>query len=183
MRHALYIITSALVLAAGPMLAADDCADLCDADFYASATVESVQQLIDLGVDVNARDDMGKSALHWAAGAQPEVIVALLAAGADVNAKDQLDRAPLHFVAAAGSVENIRLLLDAGAEVNAQTANDWTPIHGAAKFAPPENIMVLLEAGADVGARTEMGESAFDFGFGNTKLEGTDVLKMLEDGQ
>jgi ankyrin repeat protein len=183
MRHALRVITSALIFTAAPVLAADECAELCDADFYVSATAGSVLMLTDRGVDVNARDNIGKSALHWVAGAKPEVISALLAAGADVNAKDQLDRTPLHFVGATSSIENNRLLLDAGAEVNAKTANDWTPIHGAAKFGPPENIMVLLEAGADTAARTEIGESAFDKSPSNTKLVGTKALKMLEDSQ
>lgn len=182
MGHAFHVIAAVLVFAAGPALATDDCAELCNADFYVSATTASVQQLIDQGVDVNATDEIGKSALHWAAGAEPAVISVLLAAEADVNAKDQWDRTPLHFVAAAGSLENIRLLLDAGADVNAKTANDWTPIHGAAKFGSPENIMALLEAGADVAARTEMGESAFDLSSNNSKLAGTEALKMLEVG-
>ena len=183
MRHALRSIATALVFLGGPVLAADDCAELCDADFYLSATSASVQQLIDQGADVNARDEVGKSALHWVAASKPEVISALLAAGADANAKDQWDRTPLHFVAATGSIENISLLLDAGAEVNAKTANDWTPIHGAAKFGAPENIMVLLEAGADAAARTEMGESAFDLSANNLKLVDSEALKILEDSQ
>ena len=183
MKNTLRVIVSALVFSGGPVLAADDCAELCDAEFYMSATAPSVQQLIDQGVDVNARDEIGKSALHLVAKAKPEVISALLAAGADVNAKDQWDRTPLHFVAATGSIENIKLLLDAGAEVNAKTANDWTPIHGAAKFGTPENIMVLLEAGADAAARTEMGESAFDLSPNNPKIAGTEALKILEDSQ
>lgn len=180
----LFLITAwALMITAGAVLADGKCADLCHAEFYATATANDVRQLIDGGVDVNARDEVGKSALHWVATAKPEVISALLAAGAEVNAKDQWDRSPLHFVAATGSVENIQLLLDAGAEVNAKTANDWTPIHGAAKFGSEDQIKVLLEAGADAGARTEMGESAFDFGVGNTNLQGTDVLKVLEAAQ
>ncbi|WP_323784613.1 ankyrin repeat domain-containing protein [Thalassovita sp.] len=183
MRRDVFAIVSALIFAASPVLADGDCAELCDAGFYTTATSADVQQLLDQGADVNARDGIGKTALHWVAGAQPKVIKALLEAGADVNAKDQLDRTPLHFVAATGSVENIRLLLDAGADVNAQTANDWTPIHGAAKFGTEDKIMVLLEAGADAGARTEMGESAYDFGAGNEKLAGTDALKMLENSQ
>lgn len=183
MKDALRIIASALVFAGGPVLAADDCAELCDADFYVSVTAEKVKQLVDQGVDVNARDEVGKSALHWVAGAKPEVISALLAAGADVNAKDQWDRSPLHFVAATGSMESIKLLLDAGGEVNAKTANDWTPLHGAAKFGAPENIMALLEAGADAAARNEMGESAFDLSPNNLKLAGTEALKILEDSQ
>jgi ankyrin repeat protein len=183
MRNALFAVASALMIAAGSVSADGACAELCDASFYMTATSADIQQLIDQGTDVNARDGIGKAALHWAAGAQPEVIATLLEAGAKVNAKDQLDRTPLHFVSATGSVQNIRLLLDAGAEVNAQTANDWTPIHGAAKFGSEEQIMLLLDAGADPAARTEMGESAFDFGAGNAKLAGTDALKVLEDSQ
>lgn len=183
MKNALCIIASALVFAGGPVLAADDCMELCDADFYVSATAEKMQQLVDQGVDVNARDEVGKSALHWVAGAKPEVISALLAAGADVNAKDQWDRSPIHFVAATGSMENIKLLLDAGAEVNAKTANDWTPLHGAAKFGSSESVMALLEAGADAAARTEMGESPFDLSPNNQKLAGTEALKILEDSR
>ncbi len=183
MKNALRFIASVLVFAGAPVLAADGCTDLCDAGFYVSVTAEEMQQMIDQGIDVNARDAVGKSALHWVAKAKPEVIAALLAAGADVNAEDQLDRAPLHFVAATGSFENIKLLLEAGAQVNAKTANDWTPLHGAAKYGSSQSVIVLLEAGADAAARTEMGESPFDFSQDNPALAGTEALKILEDSQ
>ena len=183
MRKCVLAVELALMIAAGPVFADGDCKDLCDAGFYSTATAADVQHLLDQGVKLNARDEVGKSALHWVATAKPEVISTLLEAGANVNSKDQWDRTPLHFVAASGSVENIRLLLDAGAKVNAKTSNDWTPIHGAAKFGSEDQIMVLLEAGADAGARTEMGETAFVFGVGNEKIAGTDALKMLEDSQ
>jgi uncharacterized protein len=183
MRQHLLTALFALVIVAGPALADGDCAELCDSTFYTTATAADVQQLIDQGIDPNALDEVGKIALHWVAAAKPEVITALLAAGADVNAKDQWDRTPLHFVGATGSIQNVRLLLDAGADVNAKTANDWTPIHGAAKFGEADNVIVLLDAGADPSARTEMGESAYDFGVGNAKLAGNDVLKVLEDHQ
>ncbi len=181
MKNALCIIASALVSAGSSVLAADGCADLCDADFYLTATTENLQQLIDQGVDVNARDGVEKAALHWVAGAKPEMILALIAAGADVNARDYLDRTPLLFVAATGTSENIKLLLEAGADVNAKTANDWTPLHGAAKFGSTENIMTLLEAGADAAALTEMGETPFDLSANNSKLAGTEALKLLEE--
>lgn len=182
MRVIFYLI-GLLLLASGPVLAAEPCKQLCKAEFYLSATPQSLQQIIDQGVDVNARDDIGKSALHWVANANPELISALLAAGAEVNAVDQWDRMPLHFVAAAGSAENVSLLLQAGAMLDAKTANDWTPLHGAAKFGSAENIMILLEAGADASARTEMGETAFDLSPGNAKLAGSKALEILEERQ
>ncbi|SFM05048.1 ankyrin repeat domain-containing protein [Shimia aestuarii] len=181
MTRGLLFATYVAVISAGSVFAGGDCRHLCDAKFYTTATVADVREILDGGADVNARDDVGKTALHWVALASPSVVVALLAAGADVNARDQLERTPLHFVAAAGSVENIKLLIDAGADVNAKTANDWTPIHGAAKFGSEEQVMALLEAGADASVKTEMGETVFDFGSSNKKLADTEVLKKLED--
>lgn len=181
MKNICIIVASLSVFASGPALAADPCTDLCNTEFYQSATVESIQQQIDQGTDVNALDGEQKSALHWVAGAKPEVVTALLAAGADVNAKDYLDRAPLLFVAATGTVENITLLLDAGAEVNAKTANDWTALHGAAKFNTAESVMVLLQAGADPAAKTEMGETPFALSPNNQKLVDTEALIILKD--
>ncbi len=183
MKNMLRILTTTLAVAGAPALASDGCTQLCTADFYLSATAQDLQQVIDQGVDVNARDDVGKTALHWVAQAKPEVITTLLTSGADVNAKDKWDRTPLHFVAATGSLENIRLLLGAGAEVNAKTANDWTPIHGAAKFGAAQNVTVLLEAGADATAKTEMGETPFTFGASNPKLEGSEALEILEESR
>ncbi|RYH10011.1 hypothetical protein [Tropicimonas sp. IMCC6043] len=59
----LRVIVSASACWFGPAMAANTCAELCDAGFYASATAESVQQLIESGVDVNAKDEVSKSAL------------------------------------------------------------------------------------------------------------------------
>ena len=85
-------LVAGLVILASPALADGDCVELCDASIYATATAADVQQLLDGGIDVNAQDEVGKTALHWVATAKPEVVVTLLAAGADVNAKDQWDR-------------------------------------------------------------------------------------------
>ncbi len=170
----------ALLLAGTAARAAGDCTTLCDGTFYPTATVETVQQLIQNGADVNGRDSAGKTPLHWAGGADPAVIVALLQAGADVNAVDSLNRAPIHFVTATGSAESITILLNAGADVNARTANDWTPLHGVAKFGAPENVALLIDAGADAGARNEMGESPFDLAKTNQRMAGTEAFEMLK---
>ena len=163
---------------AGPVFAGD-CDTLCDPEFYKTATADGLHQVIEAGADVNARDDVGRVALHWSAGASPAVVSALLQAGADVHARDMYDRTPLHFVSAGGSAENITLLLQAGADVNARTANDWTPLHGVAKFGAPENVALLLAAGADGSAQTQMGETAFVLGQTNARMAGTEALEVL----
>ena len=173
------IAATAIALIVAPAWATDECDVLCDPEFYATAAPKGVQELIDAGADVNARDADGKSPLHWVAKASPETIMTLLEAGGDVNARDYLDRTPLHFVSATSTPENVALLLGAGAEVNARTANDWTPLHGVAKFGIPENIMILLDAGADATARTEMGETPLEFAAINVKIKDSEAYVVL----
>ena len=177
------IAATAIALIVAPAWATGECDVLCDPKFYATAAPKSVQELIDAGADVNARDADGKSPLHWVAKASLETITTLLEAGGDVNARDYLDRTPLHFVSATSTPENVALLLGAGAEVNARTANDWTPLHGVAKFGIPENIMILLDAGADATARTEMGETSLQFAASNEKIKDTEAYLVLKEAQ
>ena len=162
---------------------AGECDVLCHAEFYQTATAETVQQLIEGGADVTAQDGDGKSPLHWVAKADPDVITALIAAGADVNATDNLDRAPLHFVSAMAAPDIVALFIEAGADVNAKTANDWTPLHGVAKFGSPENIRVLLDAGADAGAVNKMGETPFDLAASNERVKASPEYQVLEDAK
>jgi len=177
------LFAGALALGGAAPVLAGECETLCDPEFYKTASVGDLSLLIGAGEDVNARDDVGRAALHWSAGASPAVITALIQAGADVQARDMYDRTPLHFVSATGSAENITLLLQAGADVNARTANDWTPLHGVAKFGTPENVALLLAAGADGAARTQMGETAFVLGKTNSRMAGTEALEVLRSAQ
>ena len=74
-----------------------ECGNLCDDDWWKSATEAHVQAEIDAGADVMARDEGGGTPLHWAARCSaPENIQALLDAGADVMARDENGWTPLH---------------------------------------------------------------------------------------
>lgn len=172
---------AALAVSLTPAAAAGQCEMLCRAEFYQLATVAVIQELLDTGVDVNAKDTGFKSPLHWVAAADPEMIRLLITAGADVNARDALKRTPLHFVSATGSAENIIILLNAGADVNARTANNWTPLHGVAKYGTAENIRILLDAGADASASNDMGETPFDLASTNEQLKESDAYLILKD--
>lgn len=73
--------------------------------------VESLQILAEYGADVRARDDVGRTALHWAAEkGQVEVVFALAELGALVNAADDTGSSPLHLAARKGQVEVLLVL-------------------------------------------------------------------------
>ena len=80
--------------------------------------------------EVNAKDDNGKTPLHWAASAgSKDVAELLLANKAEVNAKENHGRTPLHLAAAEGHKDMAELLLANKAEVNAKDNHGDTPLH------------------------------------------------------
>ena len=64
-----------------------------------SGTVAEVQQAINAGADVSAREVQGPTPLMWAVGynTNPEVLSVLINAGADVNARAEGGATPLMF--------------------------------------------------------------------------------------
>lgn len=79
-------------------------------------------------LNVNVKDAMGRTALHYAAAAaNPAAMVTLLAYGADINAKDANKVTVLHF-----SVEThdcIERALESGAEVDATDSSGRSALH------------------------------------------------------
>jgi ankyrin repeat protein len=123
-----------------------------------------VKRLLELGVDVDARDVDGGTSLQWAAWYGYSGIVAtLLDYGADVNAADHTSgRRALHEAAEHGHVETVKILLGRGAEVDARDKWTWTPLHRAATQGGWRVVEVLLQHGADVNAKTSGGEGPLD---------------------
>ena len=65
---------------------------------WADVDITKVQDLIERGADVNAKDNGGYTPLHWASYNDSIAIAKLLLdAGADLEAKDKWGRTPLDF--------------------------------------------------------------------------------------
>ena len=115
--------------------------------------VDHLKFLLDLGLDVNAKDAYNKMPIHIAASHsfRVDVMELLVEHGADVNAKSQGNLTPLHFVAANHKKSDVvEFLIEQGADVNAVTSNGKRPLD----IAKEENVKETLRlAGAREGSR------------------------------
>ena len=147
------------------------------------------QHMITLGSDVHAKDNRGRTPLHYAAGWNPNVKVAKYLvenkpgmdsdiAGireyvrwlfehkdTDVNATDDTGSTPLHLAARFSiNVEVVEYLISQDANVHAKDNAGKTPLHSTIHHYP--NIAVLeylISQGADVRARDNEGKTALNY--------------------
>ena len=131
--------------------------------------LESVRVLLDLGANVNVRNDQGQAPLHQVLlhNYNPEsyfgcfgVAQLLVERGADVNARDEHDETPLHLAPYFLELKLVRMLLDHGADVYAENSQEQTPLlrvlesryHCQELF---DVAQLLVEHGADVNTRNK----------------------------
>jgi ankyrin repeat protein len=115
--------------------------------------------LIDLGADLEGRDDLGRTPLIQAALAgNSAAIEVLLAAGADADAAEtRRGTTALHLAAFRNRLGVIDALLAHGARVDVVDDNGETPLFWAIGNGHAEAITRLVNAGADINHRNRAG--------------------------
>ncbi|MFC1765705.1 ankyrin repeat domain-containing protein, partial [Planctomycetota bacterium] len=143
-----------------------------------------VLQLLDQGVDVNAKDTAFDNAtpLHLATlGESEDVIRVLVSRAADINAKtESIGFTALHM---ATSIDVAELLIDEGAEVNIRSKwAEYAPLHLAVVSGRMEMVKLLIAKGADVDGGDPTPLEAIGIGAGQSlmdKPEGASDLAAL----
>jgi hypothetical protein len=121
----------------------------------------AIKELLQSGVNPNARTKMGTIPLHVAARkAKAEITRMLIAHGADINAADENGLTPLMSAASAGHVPNIETLLAAGADINAKDGQGFTALIWAVIKGSSRGVEALIENKAEINAKTKEGRTA-----------------------
>lgn len=129
--------------------------------------VDTVKRAIDFGLDVNMRDERGRSLLRAVNDEEVAkylieigIMKILIEAGADVNAADKYGDTPLFVVL---NPDCARLLIDAAANLNAVSNNGETPVHAYCYSDDYCDILkVFVDAGADINTRDINGKTPLE---------------------
>ncbi len=165
---------------------------------------KEIKQLIEKGINIDARDEEHRTPLEWAVELQQtETVAQLIAAGADVNAplrlaaelentnlvktllskganvnvQDWRGRTPLHSAAGTGNTVIVEMLLIKGADVNVKSENGSTPLHEAARRkSNPVIVEMLLTKGANVNARDQWGQTPLHYATDRSSVAVVELL-------
>ncbi len=151
------------------------------ADAAMVGNVATVRSLLTHGADVNAAQQDGMTALHWAAiNGDVDLAKMLLYAGADVSASTRVGGfTALDIAAKDGHAAMVEALLKGGADANGTDVHGTTPLMLAAESGSVQAVNDLLAAGAKVNATEQVKhETALMFASANGR---TDVVNALLD--
>jgi len=131
------------------------------ADAAMQRDLQTVRDLLRHGADVNAPQNDGMTALHWAALEDDAELAGMLVyAGAWLDVGTRLGGyTPLHLAARSGSRAALQALLAAGADPGVRTTSGGAQaLHFAAAANDAVAIELLVAAGADVDGRDDAWE-------------------------
>jgi ankyrin len=176
----LAITLSAVLLVGATSLTADTDLRLVEAVKRQDRT--AIQALLKQGVDINAPQGDGATALHWSVYVDDLVTTDLLIrARANVNSANDLGVTPLFLACSNANAAIVEKLLAAGANPNTQvTTTGVTALMAAARSGSAETVKALLFRGANVNAaETAHGQTALMWAAANAHPK---VVRVLIEG-
>jgi ankyrin repeat protein len=141
--------------------------------------ISLVKKLLDMGVDVNVKDDDGSNALMMASkNGYEDVVKMLLDRGADVNVENKYGNNALMSASMYGNTEIVKLLLDKGADVNVENKYGNNALIYASSNGHKEIVKMLLDKGIDVNVKNKDGDNALMLASRNGYIDIVELLKQ-----
>jgi len=156
-----------------------------------SSPIEIIQQILNIGRDVNERDRSGRTPLHYAVcivhQSAPEIVKFLIEKGASVGIKDELGRTPLHsaiLVESDYALKIVQILLEKSARENINQTDrlGWTPLHLAVqneRRLAPEIVRLLITKGAKIEIKDASGKNPLHSAIENQSKHTLEIVQLL----
>lgn len=130
-------------------------------------------------LEVDAQDDRGRTALHWAVLSGSEAICdMLLQANAGLDIADNEGATAMHKAAEREDVQILQKMLDRGANVEAKDKEGATPLHRASSNGWDKAVHALLQSGADPFVVDKEGFTPEQSAYANGFRELGDLLSL-----
>jgi N-sulfoglucosamine sulfohydrolase len=154
---------------------------LADHSFFEKAMngeEAEVMKLLTGGIDVNIKDEDGRTALMYAAyNGHASLMEKLIAKGAQVNLRDNYGRTALMLASSGPFASAVKLLLENGADPNiTDTEEHFSALMYAAAEGQAEVVRLLLKYKADPRLKDVDGDNALTFARNNGHKEVSDLL-------
>jgi len=147
-------------------------------DFFRAVQTDddsAVARLLQLGLDPNAHDEGGQSAICLAVHSRSDRVVDVLLKDPrlDINSRNRVGETALMLAALQGRLELAQRLIQKGASIS---QDGWNPLHYAATGPEPKIVALLLQRGAPIEARSPNGTTALMMAAGYGSEESVTLL-------
>ncbi|CAN4121402.1 unnamed protein product [Withania somnifera] len=150
--------------------------------FALAGQIRFMDKLIEEGLDIDAADKEGQTALHHAVFGKKEAVIShLLRKGASPQVKDTDGITPLHYAVQVGAMQTVKMLIKYKVDVNVADYEGWTPLHVAMQSRNRDIAKILLVNGADKYRKNKDGKTPLDISLCYGKdFKSYDLAKLLK---